>query len=306
MRITQMIEIIERNIPVLRLETRTLPGTSDRVAVNLFQLRKYVTDVAKIPALHSKANATLATMPFLIRHEEIRLTDTVNTQIKSAVENLKTLAAMLIESLKSLEIPQDDGTIYFRIPKTLNLSSFSEDMDKISQSLDNILELGNAIEPIRFRGFEKGSDWIILGVGITVIAKTLLIFKTAISLADKNVRFEKSHLELQQAAADEEILQKNRQMISEAMDAFYRGEARRIFEAFEKDPTDPKNVEAFNRVIHSIKNLQSLFSRGASVEIPLLPNTPAEAAELNKDIEETTNAIENTAKALLQIAAPTD
>lgn len=300
MRLGKMYEIIQNEVGNLNIITPSSNGSSTMRIDNAFELRKSIETISTVVALNSSANIALPFLPFLKVSAPINVPLNQYNEFSQKLNILRTQSFLLLEAIgSSISIPEK-GNFYFKIPHVNDLSELNKDVETLNKALKQIFgTLDNSIN-IQFKGFDTGSEWLVLHVGLSGIAALVYVFKSSIELSLKMIELKKSADQLEEIKAEQEIRNEFRAIQKKILDAFTESEVKKLIKKLRTNDDSTNIHEDIKRVGNSLNEISSLFARGANYQLPKI--TYDQNNEINiSEINQETAKLENALKEVLLI-----
>ncbi len=200
MRLGKLLDILETTLPKLTISKKVLDQHSVKID-NIAALLEVIESLSVLPSLEKIATNAIGFMPIPDKTGSARVHTERFAPVETLINALRSQASQLLQVLTSIMVPSVENTVYFKIPQQSDLSGLSTVINTIDVAFQQILNSIDKETTIKFKGFDTGSDWLILLVG-GKIWLVLKIIDYVMKLAAQGIDLRKQYLALENLGLD--------------------------------------------------------------------------------------------------------
>lgn len=300
MRLGRMRELLDWSVPILAVKTTVqdagnIGGNSAQKLAGIHgsHLRAALNHLATIPGLKKQASEILARPLVRNAHDNSEPTSTKGSgdvqMLKNALDELFSVAEALRQTLEEIAPPSEEDRLYVKLPDDVSdLGSLERSVEELRTAIEMPVRLLTG-EQVVFRGVERGSVWLVLGLVAGVFQAT----KALIGICDKFARKQQERDDAERVmrelgAFNDEI----GQSAKDGLRMYGLALAKELDDAFASVHPADHAADVPQKLLHSIEVLTGLYHRGVKLQLTAAKNSSAaERPEADETLKQLSVAV---------------
>ncbi len=309
MRLSKMKEIIASNMNAIKLVAHPINPQHTLYAIpGLYSMRLAAINLSEVAALKEASLLLLSSLPVVkddsaLSNVSSEVFTTINQRNQKLVNLLHLSNSILEQTVKD----PSEGTVYFKLPDEINVSSFRKDIEIIDKSFSQLFS-GHELAPnIQLMGVDSGSMWLVLkiGSGLNIF---LNVMKEIIGIANETTKLKHEILKMKGTEANTELIKATTELIKSMTETnnmktqYLKAKLSQGLAEEYGSLNTPGSPEEISKFTKSIDSLANLFEKGADIEIPLI--TKKLDAETSAKLELESKKLIDSKKETLLLETP--
>lgn len=207
--------------------------------------------------------------------DEVVVPKKIGTQFVSAMNTLKLHADILCNTLKEFLGNEEENSISVKLPETNDIDDIAKIMAKLQQALDQALVNSFVKGQIKLIGFDRGSNWLEIGLGSMIALQFLSgMIRLIYESRNKEIELEAHREMVRHLKIQNDFKEKVCEGIDAELEEYYTHSLDNLLSLAEIKEPEP---EYRKRLGHSLRLLSELISKGLEVHPSLI--TPKDESE---------------------------
>ncbi|MHB9072902.1 MAG: hypothetical protein ACYC6G_05205 [Desulfobaccales bacterium] len=200
--------------------------------------------------------------------DDIVVPKKIGTQFISAMHTLRSHADILCNTLKEFLGSEEENSISVKLPETNDIDDIAKIMAKLQQALDQALVNPFVKGQVKLIGFDRGSNWLEIGVGSMLAIQFLAgMIRLIYESRNKEIELEAKREMVRHLKIQNDVKEKVSEAINIELEEYYAQSLDNLLSVAEMNEPEPEYAK---RLGHSIRLLSELISKGLEVHPSLI------------------------------------
>jgi len=244
------------------------------------QFKHAILLISKTPVFKDDVEDIIGWAPFVKEDDSFNVSKVDHQSVFQQITRIQASYDYVIESMEYIDSDIDETLVAIKIPHPADLSELAKYITSIDKIFTPLLIHKKIDGQVKFKSFDKGSDWIEFITGNSTAVALVASISWAAAVIYKKTREAKIFNEYANALkVKTDSLKDMESGISKLIEEILEIETKAILKEF----YDPKDHEQITRIQLSIKLLSELINKGAEVHPAL--NQPEKVINLFPDFK---------------------
>src|SRR5712692_4414260 len=174
MRMREIAEVLEKSLPKLQVMTAPISGSPN------FTISRYAEAISAVRAVHEtgvlqEETGAILEIKEVVSHTETEIVVGNNTfnRFNSALGQLRSKGALLLETLKATMLPEKPEQVSVKLPEETDLEDLASSLSQLHKALTQLVVNPYMKGSVHLIAFDRGSNWVEIYLGTLLAVQVL-------------------------------------------------------------------------------------------------------------------------------------